>query len=245
MADVQAELEDLTEDEDEIQQQSPRKIEIWRIKKKIKISFKTSEEAPTTDLAYYKIGRIIGRGSFGKVNIGLHKLTRKIVAIKSFDKQSLANKKKEEGLTNIENIDNLEQEIQKIEAEFQILSRLRHRNVVKFFEQIVTETHLLFFMELCQGGDLLSYVRHRRKVPEPVAKYLFRQLIIGIGYIHAKDIVHRDIKLENILIDNEGVVKIADFGVSEVLVEEDGKNKKIKDAGTAGTRAYKAPEMIP
>lgn len=103
----------------------------------------------------------------------------------------------------------------------------------------------MFLMELCQGGDLLTYVRHRRKVPEDVAKYLFRQIIIGIGYIHSKNIVHRDIKLENILIDNEGIIKIADFGVSaEVAAARDGREGKIQDSGAVGTRTYRAPEMI-
>jgi serine/threonine protein kinase len=78
-------------------------------------------------------------------------------------------------------------------------------------------------MELCQGGDLLQYVRRRRKVQEPLAKYIFRQIICGLGYIHGLDIIHRDIKLENILIDNEGVVKIADFGISLQKPKEEGK----------------------
>ena len=86
MADVQAELEELTEDEEEIKKQSPRKIEIWNIKKNIKIAFKMDKKPPETNLDFYKIGRIVGRGSFGKVNLGLHKLSRKIVAIKSINK---------------------------------------------------------------------------------------------------------------------------------------------------------------
>lgn len=69
-------------------------------------------------------------------------------------------------------------------------------------------------MEVCAGGDLLNYVRKRKQVPEDVAKYIFRQIIVGLGYIHSKNIVHRDIKLENILLDNEGIVKISDFGLA-------------------------------
>ena len=94
-------------------------------------------------------------------------------------------------------------------------------------------------MEVCQGGDLLSYVRKRKKLNEGIAKYIFRQIIIGIGYIHKQKIVHRDIKLENILIDNEGVVKIADFGISKIL-SISGK-EKLKDR--SGTPAYMAPEI--
>jgi len=70
-------------------------------------------------------------------------------------------------------------------------------------------------MELCAGGDLLNFVRKRKKLDEEVAKVIFKQIIEGLGYIHAKHILHRDIKLDNILLDGKGKVKIADFGVSK------------------------------
>ena len=163
----------------------------------------------------------MGRGSFGKVNLALHKLSRKVVAVKSIN-------------VKLENDKNYE----KVTREVDIMTLLRHKNVVKFFEQLNTESHHLIFMEVCQGGDLLNYVRKRKFLGEDLAKYLFRQIIMGIGYIHSKKVVHRDIKLENILIDNEGVVKIADFGISRKL--EDGAVKIKNDY--AGTLAYMAPE---
>jgi len=70
-------------------------------------------------------------------------------------------------------------------------------------------------MELCAGGDLLNFVRKRKRLDEETAKVLFKQIIEGIGYIHSKKILHRDIKLDNILLDGKGNVKIADFGVSK------------------------------
>ena len=69
-------------------------------------------------------------------------------------------------------------------------------------------------MELCAGGDLLNYVRKRRRLKEPLAQKIFKQIIDGLNYIHSKRIAHRDIKLDNILLDGKGNVKIADFGVS-------------------------------
>ena len=115
---------------------------------------------------------------------------------------------------------------------------MRHASVVKLFETFETEKHYLFVMELCAGGDLLSYVRKRRKLNENVAKYLFKQIIEGIGYIHSKNIVHRDIKLDNILLDNKGHIKIADFGV--------GKYAKpgVTLYDQCGTPAYIAPEIL-
>lgn len=196
--DVQDELEELTDDEEEILKKSPRAIEIWEIKRDIRVSFKRDQKAPPTKLEYYKIGRILGRGSFGKVNLALHKLTRKVVAVKSINK----------------NLEKEEAQMKKIQNEVSMLSLMRHRNVIKFFERLEAPNHHLIFMEVCQGGDLLSYIRRRKNIEENVVKYFFKQVITGIGYIHKQKVVHRDIKLENILIDNEGVIKICDFGLS-------------------------------
>lgn len=99
--------------------------------------------------------------------------------------------------------------------------------MVKFFETLETEKHHLFFMEVCQGGDLLQYIRRRRKLDESLAKFFFKQIIHGIAYIHSQNIIHRDLKLENILIDNEGIIKIADFGVS-VDTSKDKENTSKK-----------------
>ena len=105
--------------------------------------------------------------------------------------------------------------MRKIENEISLLRVMRHKSVVKLYETFETDKHYLFVMELCAGGDLLSYVRKRRKLNETLAKYLFKQIIEGIGYIHSKSILHRDIKLENILLDDKGHIKIADFGVGK------------------------------
>jgi serine/threonine protein kinase len=128
--------------------------------------------------------------------------------------------------------------MRKIENEISLLRVMRHKSVVKLYETFETDKHFLFVMELCAGGDLLSFVRKRRKLNEVLAKYLFKQIIEGIGYIHSKNILHRDIKLENILLDDKGHIKIADFGVG----------KQIKPGQTlydqCGTPAYIAPEII-
>ena len=99
--------------------------------------------------------------------------------------------------------------------EVSLLLKLRHNHVVKIYETIETEKHIIIVMELCAGGDLLNYVRKRRRLKEPYAKVIFKQIIDGLCYIHSKFIAHRDIKLDNILLDGKGNVKICDFGVSK------------------------------
>lgn len=78
---------------------------------------------------------------------------------------------------------------------------------------------MLFVTEICPGGDLLTYVRKRRKLKEPLAKWMFKQILEGLQYIHSKQIVHRDIKLDNILLDQNGRLIICDFGVSRKIEE--------------------------
>ena len=93
-------------------------------------------------------------------------------------------------------------------------------------------------MEICGAGDLLTYVRRRRKLKEDVAKHLFKQIIEGLKYCHSKNILHRDIKLDNILLSSEGDVKICDFGVSKLV-----RNGEIMTE-QCGTPAYISPEVF-
>ena len=165
---------------------------------------------------------MLGRGAFGKVNLGMHKLTRKLIAIKSINKEYLSEEKQRS----------------KIMHEVGILLKLRHNSVVKLYETFETRRHIMLVMELCAGGDLLNFVRKRKKLDEPLAKVLFKQIIEGIGYIHSKKVLHRDIKLDNILLDGKGHVKIADFGVSKSVKKGELMFEQ------SGTPAYIAPEII-
>ncbi len=87
-------------------------------------------------------------------------------------------------------------------------------------------------------GDLLNYIRKRTKLPEQITKIIFKQIIEGLDYIHKNNIVHRDIKLDNILIDLTNTIKICDFGVSRRLLPGDIMHEH------CGTPAYIAPEIF-
>ena len=174
---------------------------------------------------FYRIGNQLGEGAFGKVVIAQHKLSGHFVAIKCMRKKDM-NKQVECK--------------KKVAQDLQILQHLtHHRNVVKLYDSFETKSHLCFVMELCAGGDLLSFVRRRKKLEEQMAKFIFKQAAKGLAYCHRHLVMHRDIKLENLLLDDEGVVKLCDFGVSQHLASPDDL---IKDQ--CGTPAYMAPEVF-
>ena len=145
-------------DDSEFGNVSPRTKEVNLLTKVITDCFTMYNKMPKTRIELYKVGKILGKGAFGKVNLGLHRLTRKLVAIKSTDKAQI----KEESTKR------------KMMQEIDILKSLKHISHIKLLETFETDNHYLIVMELCPGGDLLNYVRKRRKLTEPNAKYLFR-----------------------------------------------------------------------
>ncbi len=194
------------------------------LSKYIKEYYKKYDKYPNTDLNFYLYGRLIGQGAFGKVNIGLNILTGRVVAIKSFNKKTL-NK----------NGDNMK----KILYETNLMKKLNHPNVTKILEMFEDDEYILIAMEYINGGNLFSFVKKRRKLSEKTAKFLFRQIILGIKHIHSQKIVHRDIKLENILIDLNNNIKICDFGIGRIL---NSRKQMLHDK--CGTPMYMAPEIL-
>ena len=194
------------------------------LSKYIKEYYRHYNKYPNTNLNFYLYGRLIGQGAFGKVNIGLNILTGRVVAIKSFNKKSLSA-----------NGDNMK----KILSETDLMKKLNHPNVTKILEMFEDDGYILIAMEYINGGNLFSFVKKRRKLSEKTAKFLFRQIILGIKHIHSKKIVHRDIKLENILIDLNNNIKICDFGIGRIL-----KSEKQMLYDKCGTPMYMAPEIL-
>ena len=129
--------------------------------------------------------------------------------------------------------------MKKILHETNLMQKLNHPNITKILEMFEDDKFILIIMEYINGGNLFSFVKKRRKLSEKIAKFLFRQIILGIKHIHSKNIVHRDIKLENILIDLNNRIKICDFGIGVILKSED---ELLYDQ--CGTPMYMAPEII-
>ena len=185
---------------------------------------KNKNNYPETKINFYLYGRPIGQGAFGKVNLGLNVLTGRVVAIKSFKKRS-----EEKFKTNMK----------KVLYETDLMKRFNHPNITKILEVFHDEDYMLIIMEYINGGNLFSFVKKRRKLNEKMAKFLFRQIILGIKHIHSQNIVHRDIKLENILIDLNNNIKICDFGIGKILNSSD---ELLYDR--CGTPMYMAPEIL-
>eukprot|EP00439_Symbiodinium_sp_Y106_P081627 s980_g20.t1 len=180
-------------------------------------------QSSTNSMDCYAVGRLLGRGAFGKVNVAVHKLTEELSAMKQCDRRRLAE---------VGNRKCLQQEVT-------IMKRLTgHANIIQLFEVVETPSQIVLVMEFANGGDLLRYVRTQRRLQEPSVKDLFKQLMDGLAHVHDMCVVHRDIKLENLLLDPYGCVKIADFGVA--VVAQPGRQLHEH----CGTPSYIAPEIL-
>ena len=197
------------------------KEEKEKLSEYIKEYYEKYGKYPDSRIEFYLYGRQIGHGAFGKVNLALHIASGRLVAIKIFAKKHLKNKYAKH----------------KIKNEINILSRLRHPFINHILDSFETDKYIFIVMEyVC--GDLLGFIRKRGKLSESISKLIFKQIIEGLKYIHKKKIVHRDIKLDNILIDLTNTVKICDFGVSKRLSNGDVMYDH------CGTPAYIAPEIF-
>lgn len=201
---------------------SPKSKTAMKLKKLIKTSFKKTGKAPDSTSEFYRIGKVLGRGAFGKVSLTVHRLSEEMVAIKSINKEYLTD----------------DSSRQKVMKEVKILKKMRHKNIIQLLDTFETSKHIIFVMELCSGGDLLNYVRKRRKLTEDYAKAIFKQILEALHYCHKLNILHRDIKLDNIILDSEGVIKVGDFGVSKIV------ESKQTMYDQCGTPAYIAPEIL-
>lgn len=126
----------------------------------------------------------------------------------------------------------------KVFQEVYLLKKIKHSNVIRLLEVFESSKHLLMVMEYAGGGDLLRLIKRKGKLQESDAKFIFKQIAYGLAHIHCRSVIHRDIKLDNILLDCEKGVKICDFGVSKIIK----KGQMIQEQ--CGTPAYLAPEII-
>ncbi|XP_055025787.1 MAP/microtubule affinity-regulating kinase 3a isoform X12 [Misgurnus anguillicaudatus] len=169
----------------------------------------------------YRLLKTIGKGNFAKVKLARHILTGSEVAIKMIDKTQLNPTS-----------------LQKLSREVTIMKNLNHPNIVKLFEVIETEKTLFLVMEYASGGEVFDYLVAHGRMKEKEARAKFRQIVSAVQYCHQKHIVHRDLKAENLLLDADMNIKIADFGFSNEFMVGN------KLDTFCGSPPYAAPELF-
>jgi serine/threonine protein kinase len=128
-------------------------------------------------------------------------------------------------------------DLQRVFQEIQALRNLRHPNIIRILDVADNPDSICFIMEYAAGGELRGYVEKLVSLSEEEARSFFKQIVRAVHYIHTKKTIHRDLKLENILLDSKNQCKIVDFGLSDYV---SGKDRTVTDAGT---EAYLAPEV--
>lgn len=174
----------------------------------------------------YEIGRLLGVGASAKVYHATNIETGKSVAVKVISKKKLIN--------NGEFAANIEREIS-------ILRRLHHPNIIDLFEVLASKTKIYFVVEFAEAGELFEEVAKKEKLTEDHARRYFRQLISAVKHCHSRGVFHRDLKLDNLLLDENDNLKVTDFGLSAVKnqIRPDGLLHTV-----CGTPSYVAPEIL-
>nr|XP_033803380.1 hormonally up-regulated neu tumor-associated kinase [Geotrypetes seraphini] len=174
----------------------------------------------------YLIGRKLGEGSFAKVREGLHVLTGEKVAVKVIDKKKA---KKDTYVTK------------NLRREGQIQQMIRHPNIAQLLDILETENSYYLVMELCPGGNLMHKIYEKRCLEENEARQYIKQLVLAVEHLHRAGVVHRDLKIENLLLDIDDNIKLIDFGLSNcagLLGYTDPFSTQ------CGSPAYAAPELL-
>ncbi|KAG8364295.1 hypothetical protein BUALT_Bualt19G0113600 [Buddleja alternifolia] len=168
----------------------------------------------------YELVRDIGSGNFGVARLMRDRQTNELVAVKYIERGEKIDENVQREITNHRS--------------------LRHPNIVRFKEVILTPSHLAIVMEYASGGELFERICNAGRFSEDEARFFFQQLISGVSYCHAMQICHRDLKLENTLLDGSPAprLKICDFGYSKSSVLHS------QPKSTVGTPAYIAPEVL-
>lgn len=154
-------------------------------------------------------GALIGAGSFGSVYLGMDSMNGLLMAVKQVELPSGSgpNEQRKKSM-----LDALEREID-------LLRELQHENIVQYLDSSTDDKHLNIFLEYVPGGSVTALLRNYGAFEEALCRHFVRQILRGLDYLHSRDIIHRDIKGANILVDNKGGIKISDFGISKKVEE--------------------------
>jgi len=172
----------------------------------------------------FSIVRVVGVGGTGRVIQACHKPTGQMTALKIMSKARIFQQ---------------EQRLQRVIAEKRILARLDHPFVVSLHWAFQTSTHLFLVLDFCGGGELFYHLLKRKQFEQPDAMFYFSEIVLGLEYLHSQQVLYRDLKPENCLLDNDGHIRLTDFGLSKEKLTHSALFTSF--VGTAG---YLSPEMV-
>ena len=184
--------------------------------------FSTHSTIKTVTLEDFEIIKLIGRGSYGKVHLVKYKNTNEYYAMKSLKKDILLD----------------QDQIECTLLEKKILQTLDYPFLVGMVFCFQTEERIYFVMPFVRGGELFQHLRHEKYFKEEKVKFYAAIIGLSLDYLHNNEIVYRDVKPENILIDEDGYLKLVDFGLAKILEGDE------KATSFCGTPEYLAPEII-
>jgi mitogen-activated protein kinase kinase kinase len=184
-------------------------------------------------------GDLIGEGSFGKVYLALHAITGELLAVKQVElpnvtKGTESDKKKSSMITALK-------------QEIDLLQGLRHPNIVQYLGTSSDEKYLNIFLEYVPGGSIAGMLKQYSFFNETLVRNFVRQIMEGLAYLHGRDIIHRDIKGANVLVDNKGGIKISDFGISkraDVASASQLPGSGLNRPSLQGSVFWMAPEVV-
>jgi mitogen-activated protein kinase kinase kinase len=197
-------------------------------------------ETDSWDNIKYMKGSLIGQGSFGSVYLALHAITGELMAVKQVEMPTDTGTAMDAKKKNM---------VEALKHEIDLLRELKHENIVSYLGSNSDESHLNIFLEYVPGGSVATMLVNYGPLGESLITNFVRQILTGLAYLHSKDIIHRDIKGANILVDNKGTVKISDFGISKrveassLLAPSAGK-KAAQRVSLQGSVFWMAPEVV-
>lgn len=168
----------------------------------------------------YILCETIGQGCFSIVKKAIDRDTRNVVAVKIISRKRLV-------------FDDA------FKFELEVAKKVHHKNIVTFYDFLSDTLNYYLIMEFCHGETLQNFLSHQQKLSEPMAAFIFRQILEVVAYLASLNVAHRDIKPENIMIDETFHVKVIDFGFASIDVQGLGRNNQ-----RCGTLCFSAPELL-
>jgi len=204
----------------------------WGLKIRIKICVRIqsvtemkSSKVPRAEkllrVGLYDLERTLGKGNFAIVKLGVHKLTKTKVAVKIVNKCELDD-----------------ENLGKISREIDIMRHLSHKNIIHLYQVMESDSFMYIITEFAANGEIFDWLVSNKKMSENQAAKTFSQILNAVNYCHMKNVVHRDLKAENLLLDHDGNIKLADFGFSNYFTPGGPLST------WCGSPPYAAPELF-